>query len=533
MHIFSINCKADSVVEYLSNEKIRQEAIKIFRELPVTKVYLESYRTRIFVEEKLLRAIKKDFESEGFEVCGCIVPTRMSERTAVGWEAVTCFSDESAARLMREVVERTAAVFDKIIFDDFLFTSCACEYCQAARGEKTWAEYRTERMLGIVQDSIVRPARAVNKNVKLIIKYPCWYDGYLSGGYDVLRETALFDYSWAGTETRDPESLAGGQKPQMQAFWLQNWMQVLGKCGGGWYDPLDCSPETFVEQARNTILGGAAESLLHCYDYLFLGNVSQAKDGGALNIIKNNLAEQAFRNESTGLAKLAATIENLEGYGVAVPKNPRFDQSEEANLHGFFGMLGIPIQATASLDTLRESCLSAHAVSFDNVSEYLEKLCASGTPFLLTHHALAQMLASGAKVNDAILKAGESLEEKKACFVPINKQAHLLFYEKAWDLMLLDRLDDLRNGLLKNFGLEFYAPSRVSLQLYKNGKRHVEVIQNFNNTPVEVRLKIKRAVAQNRVKQMALPDNGSALLSKTRPGEYRISIAPRSLVVLA
>ena len=41
-----------------------------------------------------------------------------------------------------------------------------------------------------------------------------------------------------------------------------------GRCGGGWYDALDCRPEKFIEQARYTILGGMKESLVHCYDYL-------------------------------------------------------------------------------------------------------------------------------------------------------------------------------------------------------------------------------------------------------------------------
>ena len=32
------------------------------------------------------------------------------------------------------------------------------------------------------------------------------------------------------------------------------------KCGGGWYDPSGTTEKTYVEQARQTILGGARES---------------------------------------------------------------------------------------------------------------------------------------------------------------------------------------------------------------------------------------------------------------------------------
>jgi len=474
MHVFSMNCKADSVTGVLADEKGRRAAIRAFRGLSITKVYLESYRTKIFVEEDLLRAVKKDFEAAGFDVGGCVVPTQMSDRTATGWATTTCFSDESAHRLMQEVVERTASIFDTIIFDDFLFTTCACKFCEAGKGEKSWGEYRTGLLLNVVRERIIKPARAVNRNVKLVIKYPCWYDGYFAGGYDVLRETALFDQTWAGTETRDPESKAAGRMPQGKAFWIQNWMQALGKCGGGWYDPLDCSPETFVEQARNTILGGAQESLLHCYDYLFLGQSSRAKDGGSLKIPKNDLAAQAFGKEVAGLRKLESLVEPMALYGVAAPKKPNCDQGDDAYLHGFLCMLGIPVRAAASLGELAESFISAHCVKFETISEYLEALCSTGRPFAITHAAVEQMTAAGKPVPRAILSAYETCKKAGTCFVKINAQACLLRFEKAWDLMALERLDELRNGLLMNFGLEFYAPSRVALQLYKEKARHIE-----------------------------------------------------------
>lgn len=532
MHIFSLNFKADSVNEFLRKPEARQEAIKALRDLSITKVYIESYRTKLFIENELLRTIKSDFESAGFEVCGCIVPTRMSKRTAVGWDTVTCFTDESARAFMREVIERTAAIFDTILFDDFLFTSCTCGYCKAARGDKTWGEYRSALMLDIVRESIIKPARAVNTNVKLIIKYPCWYDGYFSCGYDVLRETDLFDQTWAGTETRDPDSVAAGHMPQYKAFWLQNWINALGKCGGGWYDPLDCSPQTFVEQARNTILGGARESLLHCYDYLFLGHLSQAKDGGALNIVKNNLSAMAFTKESTGLQKLADTLENMTIYGVAAPKKPNCDQTEDACLHGYFGMLGIPLTATTSLAEPMESCLSAHAAGFENIGEYIGRLLASKTPFLITQKTVELIIAGKITVSNAILKAYQDNREKGAFPIKISDNAHLLRFDNPWDLMSLEQLDALRNSLLENFGLQFYAPSRVGLNLFRDRTRHVEVIQNFNDFPIETRLKITRKEDATRVKLLSLPDNESATLTTMVGNEYAISIKARSLVAL-
>ncbi len=531
MHIFSMNCKADAVAGTLADAHARRDAIKAFRELGITKVYVESYRTKLFIPEALLRAVKRDFESAGFEVCGCIVPTQMSERLATGWSSMTCFSDESAHRRMQEVVERTASVFDTILFDDFLFTRCTCSHCQAAKGDRSWGEYRTDLLMEIARERIVKPARAVNRNVTLIIKYPCWYDGFFSGGYDVLRGTALFDLTWAGTETRNPDRPDG--MPQYKAFWLQNWLNALGKCGGGWYDPLDCSPETFVEQARNTILGGAKESLLHCYDYLFLGASSVAKDGGGLSIPKNDLAARAFQREAAGLRALAALVEPMTPYGVAAPKRPNCDQGADSNLHGFAGMLGIPLVATTTLETPRESFLSAHCAHFDNAGAHVDALCASRTPFMITRNAVAALKDAGKAVNGAILDAYERCEAAGTYGVKAGDAAHVLRFEKPWDLMALEPLDELRNSLLSGLGMELYAPSRVGLQLFRDGERLVEVIQNFNDSPVDIRLKFNRTTARDRRMALALPADDSASLSKTGDGEYVVSLKARSLIALA
>jgi hypothetical protein len=45
------------------------------------------------------------------------------------------------------------------------------------------------------------------------------------------------------------------------------WLGGIGgaKCGGGWYDWLGTTERTYIEQARQTILGGARESMLFCY----------------------------------------------------------------------------------------------------------------------------------------------------------------------------------------------------------------------------------------------------------------------------
>ena len=72
---------------------------------------------------------------------------------------------------------------------------------------------------------------------------------------------------WVGTETRDYTDKQWGGTPQYEAYFIMRWLGGIGgtKCGGGWYDPYGTTEQTYVEQARQTILGGARESLLFCH----------------------------------------------------------------------------------------------------------------------------------------------------------------------------------------------------------------------------------------------------------------------------
>ncbi|MDO5113394.1 MAG: hypothetical protein Q4E67_03375, partial [Planctomycetia bacterium] len=247
-HRFSMTCKVDCVQNLFRTEEGRQEAIRWFRKHRIEKLYLESYRHGVSVDSSVLEEVKRGLEAAGLEVGGCITPTQMSQRKSTQWEIVTCFTDPTGLQFLKETVERTARIFDFIILDDFLFHACTCETCEEARQGRSWEAFRRDYMLEVSRKWILEPARAVNPKCQIIIKYPCWYEGYPERGYDVIRQTALFGISWAGTETRE-------EGPPTQASWLQGWLNDVdeGICGGCWYDPLGTKPETFVEQARQSI----------------------------------------------------------------------------------------------------------------------------------------------------------------------------------------------------------------------------------------------------------------------------------------
>lgn len=72
--------------------------------------------------------------------------------------------------------------------------------------------------------------------MKVIIKYPNWYDHFQGLGFDLERGPQLFDDIWTGTETRDP-----GSAQHLQNYLGYNIIRYFenlrpGYNGGGWVD---------------------------------------------------------------------------------------------------------------------------------------------------------------------------------------------------------------------------------------------------------------------------------------------------------
>ena len=60
-------------------------------------------------------------------------------------------------------------------------------------------------MKEVSEDLIVGPAKAVNPNVKMVVKYPNWRESYHFTGYLPDVQQDIFDATYIGTETRSPK----------------------------------------------------------------------------------------------------------------------------------------------------------------------------------------------------------------------------------------------------------------------------------------------------------------------------------------
>ncbi|MFQ6097421.1 MAG: hypothetical protein ACE5O2_06785, partial [Armatimonadota bacterium] len=335
---FSTLFTAQNVRDHLSTAAGLHEAIEWCKATGITHVYIECYRSRYRAERPALENARDAFRREGFLVSGCVTTTNVG-KTSTGWKLIDCYTDEATRRNLADVFAYAASMFDEIMIDDFLFTDCQCkDLCVPARGDRSWAEYRCDLMLDVSRRFILEPARRVNPDVKIIIKYPQWYDNFHQRGYDVLRQTEAFDKIWVGTETRDYTDERWGGTVQYEAYFIMRWLGVIGgdKCGGGWFDPYGTTENTYVEQARQTLLADAREALLFCY--------------GALQERTGPADVRKFRAEVPGYFELAKMVRGQPIAGVHTCKPPNSDPGPEPRVFDFVGMLGFPLDPRPEVD---------------------------------------------------------------------------------------------------------------------------------------------------------------------------------------
>lgn len=487
---------AQNVRDHLSGEEGLSKAITWCKKTGVTHVFIETFRSNYTAERNTLERAKARFEAGGFDVSGCVTTTKVG-KISTGWNLISCYTDKQAQNRLQEIFEYTASMFDEIMIDDFLFTDCQCNECKAARGDQSWADYRCDLMVKMSRERILAPARAVNPNVKIIIKYPQWYDDFHNRGYEVLRETADYDRIWVGTETRDYDNKRWGGKVQYEAYYIMRWLGEIGgdKTGGGWFDPYGTTEDTYVEQARQTVLADAKEMLLFCYGSLL-------RDTGPANVEK-------LRAEIPGLFTLAELVRGKPIKGIMAPKPPNSDAHDEQYVFDFVGMLGLPLVPTATIDTdAKAAFFSVHALKDPSFGNKLHRMLAANKPVLVTD-GLAKRLP------------GLDLKDENVTILKVGGNPRSLLK------LTRQELRPIRDKLLAPFGMTFDAPNKVALYLIGE---HGLIVENFNDEAIDTTLEFSRPVRAR--KTLVLPGNGNVDFSSTGRTLNLTKMTPRTLVAI-
>jgi hypothetical protein len=234
----AIYCRAQEVQKMADPKWLAEAWEAVSREVHVDRVYLETHRDRIVIDDATLEAAKKFFEDRGVSVAGGITYT-VSEPNR--FETYS-YSNPEHRKQVREIAELTARHFDEFILDDFFFTSTKSPDDVAAlakmpKGKRTWTDYRLAIMEGAAKNLVIGPAKLVNSRVKVVIKYPNWYDHFPALGFNLARGPQLFDGIYTGTETRDAVRSAQHLQPYL-GYNIMRYFQNIspGRNGGGWVD---------------------------------------------------------------------------------------------------------------------------------------------------------------------------------------------------------------------------------------------------------------------------------------------------------
>jgi hypothetical protein len=387
---------------------------EISQQLKVDKIYLETHRDLLVVDEATLLHAKKFFEDRGIETAGGITLTVDESNNFQTF----CYSNPEHRKKIKEIVEFTAKHFDELILDDFFFTNCKCELCVKAKGTKSWTDFRLDLMTKAAKELIIDPAKAVNPKIKVVVKYPNWYDHFQGCGFNLETEPKLFDGIYTGTETRDPSSNQHLQ--QYLGYEVFRYFNNLkpGKNGGGWVDPGGMMyMDRYAEQLWLTLFSKAPEITL--FDFRQLQRPLLKTDRAAwqsTDVCSFNYDEMmkpipdksGKMVQPTTIARAAGyTFETIDkfigqlGNPVGVKTYKPIHSVGEDFLPNYLGMIGIPMDIVPVFPENEPIVLLTEQAKFDpEIISKIKKQLNSGKDIMVTSGFLKAMQDKG--LNDIV-----------------------------------------------------------------------------------------------------------------------------------
>ncbi|MCF8414338.1 MAG: hypothetical protein K9G44_13035 [Melioribacteraceae bacterium] len=546
----------------------------ISSQLKVDKIYLETHRDLIIVSKEVLENAKKFFENKGLEVAGGITYT-IDESNYL---QTFCYSREQYRKKAQEIIEHSASIFDEVILDDFFFTNCKCDTCVVGKGDQSWSEYRLNLMTEASKNIILGPAKKVNPNVQVIIKYPNWYDHFQELGFNLETEPKLFDGLYTGTETRDGVFSEQHLQPYL-GYSIFRYFNNLkpGKNGGGWVDTGGMRfYDRYAEQLWLTILAKAPEMTLFDYRQLLY----PLKDNWTPKWKDENTSfdySSFFPNAASAtVAKIGShslkIIDKIAGelgqpYGIKCYK-PAHSIGEDF-LENYLGMIGIPIDMVPEFPTeSKVVLLTEHAKKDSEIVQKIKQQLIAGKDVIITSGLVNALQDRGLRnlVNleytSRKSNVNEFLINRK--IVPSNKSiiipqiqystndswelisgmdsglgwpllhAGIFSNGKLYMLTVPENFSDLYNLPVKvlnkirevvcnRLGIELNGGAKISLFLYDNS---TFVVESFNDETVEVEILLQEKAnsiidlsTNEKLKMEVIPESGNPR-GKPTPEKY-------------
>ena len=421
------------VEQFATNEVVRARAWKTIQRMGITKLYLEVYRGGHFVSSERLTFARDWLQEKDIDVVGGIATVPggdfgVRQKGPLGWFN---WQNEKTQRDVERVIRMAAGIFDTFIIDDFLCTGDLSKESKAAKGDRSWGEYRRALLTEVANSIFVGPAKAVNPAITMVVKYPQWYDRFHLFGYDTETFPRIFDQVWVGTETRGRNTQRFGFVQPYEGFVNYRWLAGIAgdKIGGAWFDHGDCGEYDFLDQAYMSVLAGASE--------LVFFNFS--------NVMEGHPDHEKIIAEFDQLADLAAFVREHPVIGVPAYKPPNSDPGGDMYIIDFLGMLGIPLIPVHEFpESAPVIFLPAQAAADPNLLDHVNKARARGARLIVTTSLLvvsphgdelARMAGFGTNIQSKPIRA------QLTCFSPKTQR-----YEKTNVIIELESPIEIEAG---------------------------------------------------------------------------------------
>ena len=543
--------RAQDVARMEDEKFLNQTWETVSSQVDLDKIYLETHRDAFIVPEKTLLKVKKFFQSKGLEIGGGITFTRSEPSD---FETYSYARPEEREQV-KHISEYTAKFFDDFILDDFFFIDLKNDDEIAAKGNKSWTEYRLRLMADAGRELVVGPAKKVNPKVKVIIKYPNWYDHFHGLGFNLEEEPVYFDGLWTGTETRDP-----GSAQHLQNYLSYNIIRYFdniapGKNGGGWVDAggIHMSMDRYAEQLHLTMLARTPEIIL--WNYMQLNDVkidarmrAPWQDAGGNSFQYDDMVAPFQKNGKTvtptTMARFADVtlhetdkLIGLLGNPIGLASYKPYHSSGEDFLQNYLGMIGLPMDMYPQWkEGQQQILLTQQAAKDPQIVEKIKQQLKKGGDVIITTGLLKAMkepLGDVVELYCGDLKAivndfGFLGKSDREFIIPQVKY----FTNDAWEVVSAGRpltggvsgypillrdtyskgmlfvltipddfgnlydypapaLNVIRRAMSKDVGAYIEGPSKVALFPYDN---KTMVVENFNDTSVNLRVVVNTKV---------------------------------------
>jgi hypothetical protein len=366
-------CTSNDVDRLLTKPEDRKAALAYFAPLRVSKIYLENARGEP-ATVATLREIAADLKARGFEVSGAVVPA--------GDRGPLCYNDPKDMAMLEGRVRVLAQAFDEIIVDDWLFTTCTCAKCLAGRGDESWADYRSRLVAEQSKKHLIDIAKQVRPEVRVIIKYPNWYEGHRQHGYDVARQSPQFDGVSVGIETRQ-RATHDQHIPIYSGYVFQQWIggDAGPKWRSAWLDNYEMqgADNDYVAEVWQAVLARTPEIIFWCAGGLHPPAPSASNYPHLVELMPD-------------FDRLAGI---LEGPARGIPLHLPLGSTGEYNIFGYLGMIGLPMapQTTFPIDT-KTAVFTQHSLRDPKLAAELLARVRAGKEVFLTWPLLQNLRES-------------------------------------------------------------------------------------------------------------------------------------------